>query len=205
MPMIDLVFQLSGRTIPLDHGYALFSAINQLVPAIHDNRRIGVHPIAGRAVAPGTLALDDRSRLRLRLPAEELAPYLVLAGSRLDLDGHRLNIGIPRADALAPAPSLASRCVSYKRSMTADDLLAAVRRDLETLAITAEPALVPNRVENPRDPFTRRALRVRGRTIIGYALRLHALSPQDSLRLQESGLGGRRRFGCGILVPFGGN
>jgi CRISPR-associated protein Cas6 len=202
MPMIDLVFALSGATFPQDHGYALFGALSRIVPALHGDRRVGVHPIAGRSVAPRVLALDARSRLRLRLPSEELAPYLAIAGARLDLDGHALRVGVPRADALMPAPNVASRLVTYKHGTTADELLADVRRDLDALAIAAAPQLVPSPREGACDPYVRRVLRVKGQAIVGYALRVVGLAPDESLRLQDSGLGGRRRFGCGVFVPY---
>ena len=40
------------------------------------------------------------------------------------------------------------------------------------------------------------------RAIKGYSLVLHDLTPEDSLRVQYSGLGKERRFGCGIFVPY---
>lgn len=40
------------------------------------------------------------------------------------------------------------------------------------------------------------------RAINGYSLVLHDLSPEDSLRIQYSGLGEERQFGCGIFVPY---
>jgi len=89
MPVIDLSFVLVGTTIPLDHGYALSSAICRVVPALHGNRRVGVHPIRGRQTGPGVLTLDDRSRPKLRLPSEEIAPFIALAGQTLDLEAWR--------------------------------------------------------------------------------------------------------------------
>ena len=53
---------------------------------------------------PGVLASDDRSRLKLRLPPEEIAPYIALAGEELDLDGHHLRVGIPSVHASGPRP-----------------------------------------------------------------------------------------------------
>src|SRR5438105_13305944 len=106
MPMIDLAFVLVGRTIPLDHGYGLFSALCKVVPHLHGDTRIGVHPIRGLRAAPGLLNLTERSLLRLRLPSEEIAPHLALAGCELDLDGHKLRVGIPRAESLPPAANL---------------------------------------------------------------------------------------------------
>lgn len=72
MPIIDLSFNIIGTTIPLDHGYSLFSALCRVVPQLHGDTRIGVHPIRGRQTAPGVLSLIDSSRIRLRLPSEEL-------------------------------------------------------------------------------------------------------------------------------------
>src|SRR5271157_6458997 len=113
MPIIDLSFVLVGTTFPLDHGYCLFSAICRVVPGLHGDRRIGVHPIRGRQTAPGVLTLDDRSRLKLRLPSDEIALYIALAGQALELEGHRLRVGIPSVQALTPAENLAARLVTF--------------------------------------------------------------------------------------------
>jgi CRISPR-associated protein Cas6 len=45
MPYIDLAFRLTGNKVPVDHGYALYSAISRIVPEIHEAKNIGVHPI----------------------------------------------------------------------------------------------------------------------------------------------------------------
>jgi CRISPR-associated protein Cas6 len=45
-------------------------------------------------------------------------------------------------------------------------------------------------------------VRVTNRRIVGFALRVTALNVDESLRLQAQGLGGRRRMGCGVFVPY---
>ena len=47
----------------------------------------------------------------------------------------------------------------------------------------------------------RRVVRVKGVAIVGYALIVAELSAADSLKLQESGLGGRTHLGCGYFSP----
>jgi hypothetical protein len=79
---------LCETTIPLDQGYPLFSAICQVVPGLHADRGVSAHPIRGRQTAPRVLSLTDHSRLKLRLPSEETAPYIALAGKELNLEGH---------------------------------------------------------------------------------------------------------------------
>lgn len=32
MPHVDPAFRVTGTTLPVDHGYALYCAINRLVP-----------------------------------------------------------------------------------------------------------------------------------------------------------------------------
>jgi len=48
MPYVDLAFKLTGSKVPVDHGYALYSAISRLLSEIHGATNIGVHPIRGR-------------------------------------------------------------------------------------------------------------------------------------------------------------
>jgi CRISPR-associated endonuclease/helicase Cas3 len=35
MPYVDLAFRLTGRKVPVDHGYALYSAMSRLLPELH--------------------------------------------------------------------------------------------------------------------------------------------------------------------------
>ncbi len=203
MPIIDLSFVLVGTTFPLDHGYCLFSAICRVVPGLHGGRRIGVHPIRGRQTAPGVLTLDDCSRLKLRLPSEDVAPFIALAGQALDIDGHRLQVGVPSVQALTPAANLAARLVTFRHAMTPDAFEADVQRELDWLEIKGIPQLVPS----ARSAFTgqpiRRVLRIKEKVVVGFALRVGGLTTAESIRLQEEGLGGRRRMGCGVFVPMG--
>jgi CRISPR-associated protein Cas6 len=52
-----------------------------------------------------------------------------------------------------------------------------------------------------RSPLLRRTLQIRDKVIVGFAVEVGALTADEALILQEQGLGGRRRFGCGIFVP----
>jgi CRISPR-associated protein Cas6 len=202
MPVIDLAFDLRGTTIPLDHGYGLFSALCRVVPQLHGDRRVGVHPIRGMRLAPRRLTLVPQSRLRLRLPSEEIAPFLALAGSRIDLDGDLLSVGIPRVEALRPSAGLAARLVTIGRFVEPEAFEASIRRQLASLGISAEPALVPSADPTRSGQPTRRILRIKGRRIVGYALRVVDLTAEESLIVQEHGLGGRRRMGCGMFLPI---
>jgi CRISPR-associated protein Cas6 len=202
MPIVDLAFVLVGTTIPLDHGYSVFSAISRVVPSVHGDRRIGIHPIRGRRTAPGILQIHEKSYLKIRLPSEEVAPYIALSGQAIEFDGHWQMIGIPRVEALTPAANLASRMVTFKHALIPEKCLEDVRRELERLEIKATPELVVSTQPFQSGRAIRRVMRVKDKKIVGFSVRVLGLSPEESIRLQEHGLGGRRRMGCGIFTPW---
>ena len=79
----------------------------RLVPQLHAlTCKIRIGPIRGRYAGNGLLQLDTRfSRLRLRLAAEEIPLVLQLAGKSLEVDGHRLRLGVPQVRNLIPGPN----------------------------------------------------------------------------------------------------
>ena len=144
MPTIDLAFDVRGTTIPLDYGYALFCSLCRIVPALHGDRRVGVHPIRGVRQAPRRLTLVPQSKLRLRMPSEMIGAYLAIAGADLDLDGSSLRVGIPRMEPLIPSPRLASRLVTNGRLFGPSALTASLRNQMPSLGVAAELAFLPS-------------------------------------------------------------
>jgi CRISPR-associated protein Cas6 len=148
------------------------------------------------------LSLLDKSQLKLRLPSEEIAPYIALAGQSLDLDGHRIQVGIPRVDALIPAASQASRIVTFKHALIPEKCLEDIHRELERLEIKATPEFAVSSQPSQAGKAIRRVMRIKDKKIVGFSIRVRGLSPEESIRLQEHGLGGRRRMGCGVFTPW---
>jgi CRISPR-associated protein Cas6 len=207
---IDLIFPVSGTTIPREHGYVLYAALSRLTPALHEAKDIGIFPIRGTPGGDGMLLLGRLSALRLRVPTDRLPALLPLAGKGIDLDGNRVHIGVPRVGALVPAPKLASSFVLIKlshvdeRGVTPELFLAAARKQLNALEIAGESALGLVTAGPHRGEPRRRVLRVKGQTHAGYAMVVEGLTAEESVRLQEAGLGGRRAMGCGLFGPVRG-
>lgn len=209
---IDASFRLAGDKIPVDHGYALYSSLSTLLPNLHDSDWLAVYAISGLSMGDGTLRLGKGSRLKLRLPHERLSEVIRLAGKRLVLiTGQKessLRLGIPEVYALQPSPKLYSRCVVIKVSESEKNgispsremFLAAIRRKLQEQGIHGE-AWIDDKLDSRGREISRRVIRIKGQTIVGYAVQVSNLSPDDSIRLQEIGIGGRRKMGCGIFVP----
>lgn len=210
MVKVDVSFRVTGSEIPADHGYHLLSAIARVVPKLHGDDEVGVHPIGGRLIGNRRLALTDRSRVTIRLDSERIGQILPLAGQPLEIDGCRIRVGVPQTRALVPAARLYSRLVVIKGFLEPEPFLEAVRRQLESLEIRGEPSLVAqpeiaaanrNRATGTRSLYLRRTIRIRDKEVVGFAVRVQHLTAEESVRLQEHGLGGRRRFGCGIFIP----
>jgi CRISPR-associated protein Cas6 len=210
MQVVEVQFSLYGDVIPADHGYFLYSSISEHIPDIHGDETIGIHAISGCFSGGRRLTLTENSCLSVRLPIEKLKCYIPLAGKRLRLGSDSVRVGIPSIRLLIPAPNLYSRLVVIKGYMEPDSFLDAVKRTLVNLNIEANSTLIhqPNveksyqdRKQRSRSPFLRRTLRVRDREIVGFAVKVRGLSREGSISLQEMGIGGRRRFGCGLLIP----
>ena len=192
MPSIDLAFRLTGSAVPVDHGYALYAALSRILSDLHAAKGIGVQPIRGIYSGNGTLHLADFSRLILRLPDEQIRAYLKLAGKRLELDEYRLSVGVPEVRTLRPVVRLRARLVTIKGFLKEDEFLAAAERQLEQLGIKGQAHL-----------GARRTFRVRDKQVVGFEMGVTQLTAEESLTLQERGLGGRRKMGCGVFVPWG--
>ncbi|HTW90882.1 MAG TPA: type I-MYXAN CRISPR-associated protein Cas6/Cmx6 [bacterium] len=213
MPTIDIGFRLTGREIPADHSYALYGAVSRHVPWTHDSAQetLGIHPINGLLAGNRLLHLTPSSRLTFRLDSDHVRELLPLAGEELDLDGYKLRVGVPTTYLLKPAATLRSRLVTFKHRMDPESFLAKAQEEFSRLGIMGTPGLIRRsgtkslegrkEMTADRSPSIRRTLRIHDKEVVGFAMEVSGLSADDSLRLQEHGLGGRRRFGCGIFVP----
>lgn len=217
MPTIDLSLAVRGTTIPIDYGYPLLSALTRVVPQLHGDRRIGVHPIRGIRQGPGRLTLVPQSRVRIRMPTEEIPTYLALVGIEVDLDGSRLMIGLPqvirgpggerrieeaiRVEPLRPSAELSSRLVTIGQISEPAEFEESLRRQLVRLGVAAEPSFLPSTDPRGRGGPGRRILRIKGKRIVGFPVRISELTAEESLIVQEHGVGSRRRMGCGLFVP----
>ena len=188
--IIELSFRLLGRTIPVDHGYALYAALSRVVPELHDAQELGIQPVRGVYTGGGVLHLAPFSCLAIRLPQDQIRPVLKLAGTTADVDGHALHIGVPNARALLPVANLRARLVTIKGFLEAESFAEAAKRQLHSLGIEGEILL-----------GIRRTLRVKDKQVVGFEVAVTELTAEESLILQERGLGGRRRMGCGVFVP----
>jgi CRISPR-associated protein Cas6 len=211
MRAVDVRFPVEGDKIPVDHGYQVFSAVSRIVPNLHGDSTVAVHPVSGSLLGDRLQSIHKRSSfLTIRLPIDRVGQILVLAGKNLPIGPYSLRVGVPQTMALIPSPRLYSRLVVIKGFMGPVQFLAAVQRQLDSLNVKGKPLLVEqphveeanlNRKCGSRSPVLRRTIRIRDKEVVGFALRVEELTADESIIVQEAGIGGRRRFGCGVFIP----
>ena len=208
-PTLDILFRVIGTEVPSDHGYALYGALSRILETeedqwMHGNPHIGLHTVRGTPLGNGRRLIGPNARLGLRLPSDLLPRSLKLAGKSLDLDGCRLRVGVSETRALIPAATLHCRIATTKNGDDSARFDAEIARQSAALGIQGRVFRVPKGSggSDGRDP-SRRIVRVKNKRIVGYSVLATELTGEESILLQERGLGGRRRMGCGIFVPTG--
>jgi CRISPR-associated protein Cas6 len=201
---VDVVFPLKGRFLPLDNGYLVYSALSNLCPNIHkpelDN--IAIHPIAGKPNSYKQLKLTKRSKLKIRIPLEQIPLiYQFLVEKTFKIGESPFHIGIPEYKALTPASSLYSRLVIIRRCIEPQVFIETAQHQLQALGITGKINLLQK--QNGQLQCRQLVMRKEEGTfpLIGYGVEVTDLSESNSIKLQQQGIGGKRKMMCGVFVP----
>jgi len=201
--IVDAVFAIACRSLPVDHAYALQQAIQEVLPWFAQEPGAGLHTVHGAASASGwmrpegagaLLQLSHRARLALRLPRQRLHDAAALLGRTLDVAGWPLRVEKVTARPLSRITTLFSRCVVLAGAGDEAAFLATAGNELAALGITPETMLCGRvtPVATPACTYQTRSLMLAG------------LTPEQSLVLQRHGLGAERTLGCGLFIPHKG-
>lgn len=186
--MVDVVFDLKGARVPAGYAFSLWNEIVRCLPWLGDVKDAGIVPLRG-SVSGEDILLSQRTKLVLRLPVAHAQKALELSGKQLNVDGCALEVGAAREKKLLPATTLHAYIV--ESSMGEVEFLADMTAKLQEMKIPCK--LICSKqlsVNSPRQMLT------------GYGLVLHDLKPDASIQIQSVGLGGARRFGCGMFVHY---
>lgn len=183
----DVLFSVTGTSLPADHGFGLFGALCQKLPFLHDKPDWALHTVSGFPQGDGSIQLRS-ARCGLRIDLSLLPDLLPLIGQELDLLGNTIKLGPPTVAPLVPAARLLARIVTVKNVVEAPEMKAYLEKALQADNLHAEVAI-----------GRRRIVHIHGRAIVGFAVELTGLDAETSLMVQQQGLGGRRRFGCGVF------
>ncbi|MHB1240204.1 MAG: type I-MYXAN CRISPR-associated protein Cas6/Cmx6 [Gammaproteobacteria bacterium] len=202
--IVDLAFAISCRCLPLDHAYALSQALREVLPWLAEDPGAGVHLIHGAESGNGwyrpqdaeneLLYLSRRTRLTLRVPKGRLEAARALEGRTLDLDGYALEVGSGTLRPLSTLPTLFARYVVAREDHDEQQFLESAMAWLKELDISARKMLSgrAHPIHTPDGELFTRSLMVA------------ELDPEQSVRLQQTGVGPGRAIGCGLFIAHKG-
>lgn len=201
---VDLLFSIACRELPVDHAQALSEALHQALPWMHADDRVGIHQIHVAASQNGwerpqagtgqVLCLSRRTKLTLRIPIERMQDAQALSGATLHIEGFPLTVGGSKPRPLSKSGTIFSRYVVSEHIDDEEAFLRGAAEQLADMQIRVTKALsgIIHSIKTPEG-------RVHTRSLL-----LADLKPEESIRLQRSGLGPHRKLGCGIFIPHKG-
>ncbi len=198
--IVDVVFSIQCHSLPVDHAYALSHAVIQSLPWFAAEESAGLHTIhvadSGNGwmrpdQADALLHLSRRTKLVLRLPRHRVEDAGKLIGKTLDISGNPMQINKAAIKPLSPITTLFSRYVVILGGVDENGFLQDVMTRLTSMDIRPKKLLCG----------MKRDIAAPDRIIRTRSLMLAELTVEESVRLQQQGLGADRKLGCGLFIP----
>jgi CRISPR-associated protein Cas6 len=205
--IVDLVFDIQCRELPVDHAHELSVALEALLPGLQQDQRLGVHTVHLAGSQNGwerpdprlgqRLILSRRTKLTLRVPKERLQQVQdALGGAELAIGDCALKIGKAKQKALSSQGTIFSRYVVLEPGEDSDEnaFLQRIVAQLAERGIRVKKVLcgMTAVVTGPDGPVQTRSIMIAD------------LRAEESVRLQQEGIGPMRHMGCGIFIPHKG-
>ena len=205
--VVDLVYKIDCRCLPLDHAHSFSSAIRESLPWIDGEEQAGIHLIHGAESGNGWMRPEDptnellhlshRSRMTLRVPRHRIDDAHKLSGQTLDVEGHSLEVGKARVKLFSTLPTQFARYVVVPEGIGHEDeaaFMAYAVEQLRDLDIKVRKMLCgrTHAIRHPRGELYTRSLM------------LADLEVEEAVALQQQGLGQHKTMGCGLFIPHKG-
>jgi CRISPR-associated protein Cas6 len=205
--VVDLVYKINCRSLPLDHAHSFSAAIRECLPWIEEEVQAGIHLIHGAESGNGWIRPEDtanellhlshRSRMTLRVPKHRVDDAHKLTGQTLDIEGHDLEVGKAKQKLFSTMPTQFARYVVVPDTIDRDD----------------EEAFMTYTVEQLRDLGIKVRKLLCGRShcmrspdgdLHTRSLMLADLEVEEAVTLQQQGIGQHKMMGCGLFIPHKG-
>jgi CRISPR-associated protein Cas6 len=199
--VVDLVFSLRCKCLPVDHLYPLYDAVQVVLPWLQEEPNAGMHEVHVAASGNGWIRPDDpkallhlsrRTRFALRVPKHRIEDAKKLVGEKLEVCGFDFELLSVNERPLSTITTLFTRYLATDQDLVnEEDVLRWVSEQLKEQGITPRKMLcgTEHLIETPE-----KNIRVR-------SLMIAELEVEESLWLQRHGLGPYRHLGCGLFIP----
>jgi CRISPR-associated protein Cas6 len=201
--IVDVVYNIQCRCLPVDHAYALSRAVARALPWFADEERAGLHTIhvaeSGNGWmrpdrADALLHLSRRTRLTLRLPKHRIDDAGKLTGQTLDVAGNSLRVEKSAVKPLSSITTVFSRYIVTRDGADESAFLQDVMAQIGAMGIRPKKMLCG----------MERIIATPDRLIRTRSLMLADLAIEEAVKLQQQGLGADRKLGCGLFIPHKG-
>lgn len=196
--MIDIAFHIKCKTLPYDHAYGLSQAITKLLPWMDKIEHAGIQTLHGPDSGNGwvrseneEIFLSKRTRLLLRVPRSEINKTQKIEGSTIKVSGSEIIIGKSVLKSFLVVRDLICRFVLCEGMQTEEEFLSDIKNELKNNNILIKKAICGKS----------KSLTINGNKKYTRSLMIADLSKENSILLQDLGVGKGRIFGCGIFLP----
>ncbi|MGD2075661.1 MAG: type I-MYXAN CRISPR-associated protein Cas6/Cmx6 [Gammaproteobacteria bacterium] len=205
--VVDLVYRISCRALPLDHAYSFSRAVRDTLPWMDEEEQAGIHLIHGAESGNGWMRPEDgdnqllhlsrRARMTLRVPRHRVGDARELSGETLDIDGHRLEVGESKVKLFSTLSTQYARYVVVPEGVANEDeesFMGYVAGELSDLGMRVRKLLCgrTHALRHPEgDLYTRSVM-------------LADLEADEAVTLQQQGIGCHKKLGCGLFIPHKG-
>jgi len=205
--VVDLIFSIDCKELPVDHTHSLSKAILQALPNHGEHTGLAINPIYLAGSQNGwerpdqslgqNLILSKRTKLVLRVKKEHKDEVInTLSGHTIEIDGFPLTFLKAKEKKLSKDGTIFARSIVCSEDEVEDEMLFLnrIQAELSDMNIRIRKALC-GKVQEIQMPDGR---------LLTRSLLLADLAPEESVKLQQSGLGNNRTMGCGIFIPHKG-
>lgn len=202
--IVDINYKVSCKTLPLDHAQALTDALYTALPWLKSEPETAIHAIHVAESGNGwmrpdnpetdVLHLSRRTRMTLRVPQHRIKDAEELNGQTLDVAGNSLTVGDHSIKKLSKLTTIFAR---YMAASQVDD---------EAAYLEEVYQLLQDKGIRPKKMMSGRIQKIRSHEgeVTTRMLMLADLEIEESIKLQQGGLGVGRHLGCGIFIPHKG-
>ena len=200
--IIDVSFKINCKQIKLDHAWALTDAISALLPWLKDEAQLSVHHIYIPQSGNGWTRSDNfddeivhlsrRTRLKIRTPKHRLDEIRSLTSQSIIVENESLTFGQAEEHLLSTITTIVARHVHIPLTNDAEeDFLHEVHQQILKLGINARKMLCgkSHKLKTPDGFIKTRSLMIAD------------ITPEESILLQEHGVGDFYNYGCGVFIP----
>jgi CRISPR-associated protein Cas6 len=193
----EVSFKIQSKILPMDHGFLLAQALLEHLPWLSESNA-GIHTIGiadgngwEQSKEGGFYYPSKRSKLTIRIQHEHLDSAKTIVGQTLDLGEYKIKVvKFINNKLLSEMPVLFAKQVACDQSISEDAFLQQCFEQLSDLGIKVKKMMAG----------LERTIQTDDGTIHTRSLMLADLKKDESVLLQEKGLGDHRLLGCGLFI-----